>query len=827
MKKSVRILLYTLVSLVCLFLLLVAFAWFSQDKIKQYAIAQINTQLTAPVSVQSIDITFLEQFPRVSLLFNEVTIADPIRTKHILLKTKRLFIAFNLYDILTNDYQIKRIEADSGFCNLFINEQKQLNYLIVKPSENNTNSLLLSLQSIRLNHINLHYENRFAKQLLNTELQGMELSGSFKTGNNELSVKGDAFISDYKTGDVHIIRNKQINVNAMMHFDETRSSYSFRKGNFNMGNLALTCTGSITDMPQYTLLDINFEARRLSITDLLELLPGSVSKSVQQYKSSGNIYFKGSIRGKSSTKQQPAVQILFGVENGSLDAGHSLKLTQLNCNGTFSNGKHQSLTSSELNISSFTFNVGKGHFSGDLLVTNFNNPNIDLKLNGQAPLQDLVDFSGGEWVRKADGNLEANLLIKGNLAELKKTDGLLQSGASGHIYCKASGIEWTQNNSALDALETRFTLNGPHVSVEQLNAQFNGTDISLTGNIRNVVPWLLGKNQILEADLSGNSTSFNPDDIQLPLPKSDQNAANPNFSLPANLILNTRLNIQSFAFKSFNAQQLKGEITWKGKRIETNGISCLTMKGNLKVSGQIENASDGRFLVNAKLDCSKVDMQELFKQCANFGQQEITDKYIRGQLSTQVKLLGIWSPKLECETDKLYALAQVHITNGQLLNYQPLESLSRYANIEDLQNLKFADLKNTIEIRNRTIYIPAMEVQNNALNMSVAGNHTFDNTVDYHFKLKLGDVLAKKYRQRSNEYEEEEHGGGMFVYIHMKGPASNLQFSYDKKQTREKIKADLKQEREKVKKIWRKELGLDEKVPEKQNDNNELEFEKE
>jgi hypothetical protein len=830
MKKPVKLLVYTLISLVCLFLLLVAFAWFSQDKIKQYAIAQINTQLTAPVSVRSVDITFIEQFPRVSLLFNEVSIADPIRPKHTLLQTKRLFIAFNLYDILTNDYNIKRIEADSGFCNLYINEQNQSNFQIIKKDTSNTsNNLLVSLQSIYLNHINLRYENVYAKQLLRADLQEMNFAGSFKTGSNELSAEGELFVNSYKTGQVQIIRGKQMSLDATLFFDETRSTYTFRKGDFTIGNLALNCTGTITDIPQYTLLDINFQAHKLSITDLLELLPGSVNESVKAYKSSGNIYFKGSIKGKSSAKQQPAIQVAFGVENGTIDAGHSLKLTQLNCKGTLSNGFGQSLTSSELKVSSFAFKLGNGNFSGDVSIQNFNNPAIDLNLNGQTPLQDLVNFSGGKWVQKADGNLEAEMHLKGNLAQLKKTNGWLQSESSGHVYCKASGIEWTQGNSALQALETRLTLNGPSVKVEQFDATFKGTDLSLTGSIQHFIPWLLGKNQLLEADLSGTSASFNPHDIELPISATNQNTEHAHFALPENIVLNTRLNIQSFTFKTFSAQQLKGEITWKGKRIETSGISCQSMNGSLKVIGQIENAPDGRFLVNAKLDCNKVDMQELFKQCDNFGQQEITDRHIRGQLTTQVELLGVWSPTLECETDKLTAVALVHITNGQLVNYKTLEALAKYVSIDDLRNLKFADLKNTIEIRNRTIFIPTMEVQNNALNISITGNHTFDNMVDYHFKLKLGDVLAKKYKIRSNEFEEEVQGEGMFVYIQMKGPASNPQFSYDKKQVREKMKADLKQEREEVKKVWRKELGLDDenKVQEKKTDSDELEFEQE
>jgi intein/homing endonuclease len=120
-------------------------------------------------------------------------------------------------------------------------------------------------------------------------------------------------------------------------------------------------------------------------------------------------------------------------------------------------------------------------------------------------------------------------------------------------------------------------------------------------------------------------------------------------------------------------------------------------------------------------------------------------------------------------------------------------------------------------------------MQNNALNINIAGTHTFDNYVDYHLKIKLSDVLAKKYTKRNNEFEEENLENGTYLYIAMKGPVENIKFSYDKKQVREQVKKELKEEKEEVKKIWKKELGLekDESIKEQQNDKNELEFEPE
>jgi hypothetical protein len=122
-----------------------------------------------------------------------------------------------------------------------------------------------------------------------------------------------------------------------------------------------------------------------------------------------------------------------------------------------------------------------------------------------------------------------------------------------------------------------------------------------------------------------------------------------------------------------------------------------------------------------------------------------------------------------------------------------------------------------------------MDVLNNALNLNISGTHTFDNFMDYHLRIKLSELLSKKRRTQTNEFNEEETTEGIFLYLSMKGPADNLKFSYDKKGAREQLKENLKKESEAAKTIWKKELGIekDETIKEKKTDNNELEFEQE
>ena len=829
MKKITKVLLYSLLGLVSLLLFLIGFVWLQQDSIKQYAIKQLNEQLSAPVSVSSIDITFIEQFPRVSLLLNNVVIRDPLRNKRNLLEARRLFFAFNLNDILTKQYNIKLIEIDSGHCHLFINEKGKPNYAIFKETTSGSDDIFLSLNHISLRSLNIVYENPESKQYYDIDAQSLLLSGNFRGKKESLSAAGELSVNKIIAG-IQLLKNKNITVDIALSIDESQSLYSLSKGNIRLGTLALQCTGSIVNKKPNTRVDLSFTAGKLSITDLLELLPGNINKTFADYKSEGKIFFNGKINGELSAKKQPHININFGIENGTLTATKQhISITHINCKGEFTNGNKQQLQTSTLSIPNLQFKLGSGQMEGSLNMSNFENPYINLALKGSSTLTDIIRFTQSGWIEKADGNILFDIVINGNLNQLKNRQGFLDSETRGHITLNANNVVFTKGNKTIERIETDFSLAGKDLTINHFKASIDKSDIVMSGTLENIVPYLLSEKQPLIANITYKSDYINLEHLVMPIPAPPVSASGSNFALPELISVRANIAIAQLVFHQFQANKISGSINWKGKKIETQGIELETIKGKILLKGIVENAADGNFNVRTRIDCKQTDMYELFRQCNNFGQTAITDKHIRGTLNATIDMSGEWNAKLACNLNKLYASGDIHITNGQLLNYEPLDALSKYVSVDDLRNLKFAELKNRIEISNNTIRIPSMDMLNNAMNLNISGTHTFDNFMDYHLRIKLSELLSKKRKAQTNEFNEEETTEGIFLYLSMKGPADNLKFSYDKKGAREQLKENLKKESEAAKTIWKKELGIqkDESIKEKKTDSDELEFEQE
>jgi len=111
------------------------------------------------------------------------------------------------------------------------------------------------------------------------------------------------------------------------------------------------------------------------------------------------------------------------------------------------------------------------------------------------------------------------------------------------------------------------------------------------------------------------------------------------------------------------------------------------------------------------------------------------------------------------------------------------------------------------------VIIPEMNILSSAFNISVAGEHTFNNDLDYHLSVLLSEVLSKRFRKRKPKKDEftniEDDGlGRTTLYLAITGNVDDYKVGYDRRRTRKKIKQDLEEEKEEIKSILKDEFSF-------------------
>ncbi len=829
MPKWVKVVLISFVVVISILTSAVLYVFYNLDQLKQLALKEVNKQLNTTLSAKSIDVTFWNTFPNVSLAFNEIGIDDPIRKNKKLLSVQHLYLGFNFYDIINEKYQIQLLEVDSGTLHLFVDATNKENYLIIKEQASDTNKkkspFSFKLNKLKFKKVHLVYHNILQEINIETAIENAALSGSFSDELFELTLDLDARLNMLESGGTMLFKEKHIQLSTALWVDRKKDLYTIGNSACKIDALELELAGKVKQLNKKTDFDIQFSAKQISIQNLLSILPVKLPKSLSNYTSEGNVYFKGIIKGAKSIHVFPLIRINFGIENGTLtDPESKLKMEQISFKGEYSNGGRKSMSASVLTLSKFVVSLQNQKVYGNLKLQDFEQPKLTLDFNGEADLAVLTRFIKIQELEDAKGALQFKCTVKG---EQKNNTWNWSDETNAGVFTanitslKMRDLEKPITNCSFDA---RFANN--KLTFNKIILSVGKTTVQAKGNINRVLDYMFVKNQKLTADLIIESNLINLEDILIYNAPNDSGLADSKFDYR----ISVDLQLGQLKYKKFIANELKAGLWLEPEHIEFEKVHMQTNGGSIKAKASLLMDDKG-FVLKSSVGSKNMNINQVFREFDNFGQGELTNKNLFGTLSAETDILIVWDKNFNLLSEKLQMVSDISIKNGQLLNYQPLNSLSRFVDVNELNNLKFSDLKNVITIKNKVLNIPGMELKNNALNLNVSGTHSFDNYLDYNIKLSLSELLSKKRKPQSNEFgEEDEKTNTLNLFITVKGPIDNLKFAYDKRAVKTKINQDIKIEKESIKELFRKEFGINrdstlKKIEKKNEQNDELEFE--
>ena len=158
-------------------------------------------------------------------------------------------------------------------------------------------------------------------------------------------------------------------------------------------------------------------------------------------------------------------------------------------------------------------------------------------------------------------------------------------------------------------------------------------------------------------------------------------------------------------------------------------------------------------------------------------------------------------------------LKRLVVRNGELTGFEPMQKLSRFIEVEELENVSFSTLTNQIFIRNQEVLIPRMDINSSAFEIAGSGVHGFDKNFEYKVKVSLSELLSGKAIKPDRQAEQfgaiEDDGlGRMFLYLIINGSAEGIDIKYDRRGTIMHIRDQLQEEKSEVREILNEEFGL-------------------
>ena len=131
-----------------------------------------------------------------------------------------------------------------------------------------------------------------------------------------------------------------------------------------------------------------------------------------------------------------------------------------------------------------------------------------------------------------------------------------------------------------------------------------------------------------------------------------------------------------------------------------------------------------------------------------------------------------------------------------------MQRLSKYLDERKLEHLRFSELRNEVVIKDRTIFLPQMEVGSNVTDIRISGTHTFDQKISYNVVAPLKSKPKYDTDRAFGAIREDTQGRSM-LYLKILGTTSDYEVLYDQEKVKEKIANDIKKEATELKDIFK------------------------
>jgi hypothetical protein len=806
-KRVLKFLMWSVISFVVIIGILVAAVFIYEDEIKSNIIAQLNKNLVAEVKIEpsDIDVTFISSFPKCALNFRNITILEALNIKQrdTLLQAQNLSLRFSIKDMFNKNYRIQQIQLEDGFCKLSVSKTGKENYIIWKTDSTakTSNDVQFSLESILLKKVHASYKNKQQKVLCQLQINTLSFSGDFNAKNYSLESKANTFLEVLKVNETMYAKSKKLNVNAKLTISENH--YVIRKAEIALNKMQFDVTGKFDYSKKLNNAAFQYKASNLDIATVLSLLPEDQQQRINDYTSKGEFYSNGNLTYKNDSLEYDNQ---FGIKNATVTyKPKNITLTDVNLTGTIV----KNTKTSELICNPISAHLNANFMSGDFSLKNFNEPQLSMNLTLESGLKDVLALYPIDTISDISGTIKTKISLKGPLIELqngKPSERIFMNGNLEIADCK---VQFKNDPLSFDVSTLKLEAKENSVTITDFKLNRGKSDLQLNGQLPAFLKYVFTKDAPLDIRANLSSEVLNLDDF---LSESKNGSTSSEIIFPETNHFLFDASIKSFQFGKFKAQNAKGNIELKNNKALLSDLQFETAEGRAEADALAEFKNNAIYF-DIQTHLKTLNVSTLFAQLNNFGQSTLQDQHIKGYITADISFSGKWNRLLEPDLNSIHSSASIMLERGELINFKPLESLSKFVELNELKRIKFSTLESQLTIQNQIITIPKTSLKNSALNIEFWGTHHFDNAIDYHIQLLLSDLISKR-PQKNKDLDEElalvetDTENRRSVFLLMTGTIDKPVIRYDKKGAKQKIKEDIKQEKQNLKAILKEEFGL-------------------
>lgn len=739
-KRSLQIFISLIVLIIVVFIGLALYVNIHKKALLVSITKELNKNLNGSLTVGSMEPTFLQGFPGVSISLKNVEIKDSLWKvhHHSLLTAKDLDVAVNTMALLRGTIDIRKVSINDASIYLYTDSSGYSNTSILKkkaaPVSKEKSTSPAEISRFELNNVRFILDNRKGNKLFLFAIQNFSGKVDYPSSGWKAEVSLNTLVRSlaFNTKNGSFIKDKFVQGKMNVGYDHQTGVIEVQPATLNIGDDPFIIGAAFNIAKDPTEFTINVEARHILWRNASALLAHNISLSLNRFNLDRPISAKCIIKGNMGAGGDPSIFVNASIKNNRLSFPGGVVD---NCNfagvytNNFINGKGFSDDNSAIKLYRFSASYKDIPFTIDTaFLRNLNNPLVMGTFNANFDISKFNNILGNDLLKFTKGTAHLQLHYQ---AEIVKNQ-LVKPKITGIIMGKNSDFSYVPRNVNFKNTSMTLDFRGTDLLIKDIRLESGKSVVFMEGSVKNfmnvfytapekaLLSWkmtspdlymgefigFLGLRKAHKTVKSHNKSSSFADQINTMLEKGEAE-------------INIR--IAKVHYNRFFGTDATADIFLKDEGLSLKNVSMKNAGGSINLNGNISQTDKlSRFSLNTVV--SNTSISDFFYAFDNFGLKSLTYKNLKGQLSAKAKVTGNITDQGKVIPHSINGTLAFEIKNGTLDDFESLKSIGKFAfPFRDLNHITFNNLKGDFVLNGEKITINPMQINSSVLNMDVAG----------------------------------------------------------------------------------------------------------
>lgn len=721
-----------------------------KKQITDIATAEINKSINATVSFGDIHISLFKNFPNATIAITDLFIqSDTAFHKDTLVFLESIHLKTGLLDIFEKHPTIKSIALENGQLNLMTNEQGAHNYDLSKKKDeilkNDTTdnpNFSLNIDSYQLKNINLNYLDSAG----NTQLIAHNLNhkGAAALNGETIHLRTQSSIEklSFSMANIDYLHEATANLKAEFDLDLKNRKFTFKENNLKINDLILHAEGFVQQKEENISMDFNFNTVSSEFKSLLSLIPSAYSSNFKDVKTTGDLNFRGHVKGLYNMSDIPKFKFHIDTKNASFKYPELPKTVEdifINTEITNTTGK---IDDTALVIKTLRFKIDQDVFSAKSKITNIaNNPKVQATFTGRIDLKNISESYPLQLKQKLQGKIEAKITSSFTQKALKNKD-FKQISNAGYVSFNNFVTDTELLPNPIHIHTAQLSFDPKKISLTKLEAKTGASDLQLYGDIKNLYPYLFDHGE-LQGHFKLNSSFLNANDVLISSNTSesatDTISSLESMKIPAKINAHLTVNAKKVLYDNLVLKDLTGIVKINDQKAVFEKTNAKMFEGSIVVEGFV-NTKPSPSLFDFDLNIQNFDIASSFGSMELLNSMAPIAHIFNGKISTAFKLNGDlnnnFSPDLQSISGKV--LADLEIDKFDSKKSKVLNLIDSKLSFVDFSKLNLKKIKAQASFeRGKVNFKPFKIGSYDGIPIQLSGGHSFNNQINYDIQMDL------------------------------------------------------------------------------------------